>query len=75
LEKVNINEQGKQAIDALVHSVNRQLMVLKTNNPDIPINSIAQELEVLGVNPDNTYLFVKGHVIYDNVVLLHAGTT
>lgn len=69
LEKVNINEQGKQAIDALVNSVNDQLMVLKTNNPDISINSIAQKLEVLGVNKDNTYLFVKGHVIYDNVVL------
>ncbi len=23
----------------------------------------------MGVNQDNTYLFVKGHVIYDNVVL------
>ncbi len=69
LEKVNINEQGKQAIDALVNSVNCQLMVLQTNNPDMSLNSIAQELEILGVNQDNTYLFVKGHVIYDNVVL------
>ncbi|MCK5523346.1 MAG: hypothetical protein KAI83_09455 [Thiomargarita sp.] len=51
----SLGTRKKQAIDALVHSVNRQLMVLKTNNPDIPINSIAQELEVLGVNPDNTY--------------------
>jgi len=70
LEKVNINEQGKQAIDALVNSVDCKLRELKTNNPDININSIAQELEVLGVNQDNTYLFVKGHVIYDNVVLM-----
>jgi len=69
LEKVNINEQGKPAISALIKSVNCQLDILKKNNPDMNINSIAQELEVLGVNQDNTYLFVKGHVIYDNVVL------
>ncbi len=42
LEKVNINEQGKQAIDALVNSVNRQLMVLKTTHPDMNLNLIAQ---------------------------------
>jgi hypothetical protein len=69
LEKVDINEQGKQAIDALINSVDYQLTLLKTNK-DIHINSIAQELEVLGVNKDNTYLFVKGHVIYDNVILM-----
>ena len=69
LEKVNINEQGKQAIDGLVNSVNYQLEILKTNHPEINIDSIAKELAVLGVNKDNTYLFVKGHVIYDNVVL------
>jgi ribosomal protein L18E len=70
LEKVNLNEQGKQAIEALIHSVNNQLNLLKNKKPPIDIHSIAKELKTLGVNENNTYLFVKGHIIYDNVVLM-----
>lgn len=69
-KKVDINEQGKTAIEALITSVNNQITALKTINSEVDINSIAKELENLGVNQDNTYLFVKGHIIYDNVVLM-----
>ena len=69
LEEVNILEQGKTAIENLVESVNDKLEQLKTAHTDIDLDSIAHELNTLGVHQDNTYLFVKGHVIYDNVVL------
>lgn len=52
-----------------MNSVNNQLTLLKNENSLLEIHSIAQELKKLGVNEDNTYLFVKRHIIYDNVVL------
>jgi len=70
LENVNINDQGSQAINALINSVNDKLSLLKKKNPLMDIHSIAEELKTLGVNEDNTYLFVKGHIVYDNVVLM-----
>ena len=69
LGTVDINEQGKTAIEALIHAVKTQLTSLKAKNPAIDLDSIAKELKTLGVNKDNTYLFVKGHIIYDNVIL------
>ena len=70
LENVNINDQGSQAINALINSVNDKLSLLKKKNPLMDIYSIAEELKKLGVNEENTYLFVKGHIVYDNVVLM-----
>jgi len=68
LENVNVKEQGKQAINALINSVNEKLSLLKKKTP--LLDCVVSELKMLGVNEDNTYLFVKGHVIYDNVVLM-----
>ncbi|EDN69931.1 ABC transporter ATP-binding protein [Beggiatoa sp. PS] len=70
LKNVDINEQGKTAIEALRNSVKNSLISLKNQNPTIDIASIAKKLETLGVHEDNTYLFVKGHILYDNVVLM-----
>ncbi len=70
IKKVDINEQGKSAIEALITSVNNQVTALKRMNPELDIDLIAKDLKKLGINKDNTYLFIKGHIIYDNVVLM-----
>ncbi len=34
------------------------------------LNNLKAELATLGVSPQNTYLFIQGHTLYKNVVLM-----
>ncbi|HAO21260.1 MAG: hypothetical protein BWK80_43205 [Desulfobacteraceae bacterium IS3] len=69
LNQVDISDQGKQALAALEEEVNKKLASL----PQIDENSLEnlkKELSKLGLSPKNTYFFIQGHTIYDNVVLM-----
>jgi Protein of unknown function (DUF4435) len=70
--KVNINEQGKKHLENLQKAVNNQLEELEKQLPnDVKIvNEIGKELNQLGVNSENTYLFIQGHTIENSVVLM-----
>jgi hypothetical protein len=68
-KRVGIDEQGEPAIKALTKAVVDKITHLKSVHPDIDTGVISDELKKLGVEEDNVYLFIEGHVIYDNVTL------
>jgi Protein of unknown function (DUF4435) len=66
-EKIDVFGKGGKELEALQESVKTKLASL----PTIPkIEELKQELATLGVIPDNVYLFINGHTIQDNVVLM-----
>lgn len=51
--------------------VERKLRNLQEKYPDAvkKVNALENNLKRLGVEPDNTYLFIQGHHIFENVVM------
>ncbi len=72
LDKVIISDQCKGALNGLSERVQVKIKELEEKHPEIipEIKKIAEKLNAIGVNSNNTYLFIKGHVIKDNVVLM-----
>jgi hypothetical protein len=72
LEKVQVSDKLGSAIKGLNDRVAIKLSELERNHPNdvTEIELLAKKLEQLGVLPINTYLFIQGHTIKDNVVLM-----
>lgn len=69
----NLNTyKPETAFEELRHSVNRKVAWLQKNFPEAKgkLQPLKEELASLGVTPDNTYMFIQGHHIMDNVVLV-----
>lgn len=58
-------------LQAMEKKVNRKRKDLEQRHPDAveEIELLGKELRKLGVYPENTYLFIQGHHIKDNVVM------
>jgi len=69
LEQVDYSSQGQEALAKLKKAVKEKLAILD-KIPDEQIKQFKAELHKLGVEPENTYLFMKGHTLYDNVVCM-----
>ncbi len=68
LSKIDISGHGKEQLNELQKKINETLSDL----PKIAEQELLQiknELSELGVNEYNTYLFIQGHALHDNVVL------
>lgn len=63
--------QPEKSLDGMAKRVKRKLNEIEHKHPQaIPeIENMKKELRNLGVNPDNTYMFIQGHHIMDNVVM------
>ncbi len=61
----------KTALDSLRRNVNKKIAWLQRNIPQAKgkLKPLKEELAALGIRPDNTYLFVQGHSLLDNVVM------
>lgn len=72
LDKAKIEDKFAFAFLGLKSRVNAKLAELETRFPGdvVKIDMLSQELKLLGLNENNTYLFVQGHTIKDNVVLM-----
>jgi hypothetical protein len=72
LDKVIIAEQGKTALSGLAERVRIKIQELEKKHPETisEIKKVADKLNILGINSNNTYLFIKGHIVKDNVVLM-----
>jgi hypothetical protein len=72
LDKVQISDKLTSAFEGLNDRVNIKMRELERNHPNdlSEIELLATKLEQLGVLPTNTYLFIQGHTIKDNVVLM-----
>ena len=71
-DKVDVAGQCAVAIGSLEKRVAAELASLEKDHPLAvdEINTLATSLETIGVNAENTYLFVHGHTLKDNVVLM-----
>lgn len=71
-ENPNINEAGEAALNNLAARVTGKLRELEQAYPEhsIKLDAFAQQFAALGLSEDNAYLFIQGHTLYDNVVLM-----
>lgn len=72
LEYPKIDEYGKTAIENTMKKVNIKLIELKDKfNTDVKtVEELGKELLPLGLVPENAYLFIQGHTLFENVVLM-----
>ncbi len=70
MQKLNI-ANPEEALDKLKKEVNRKIAYLQRNYLEAKgkIEPLKKELEELGLKPDNTYLYVQGHHLKDDVVM------
>jgi hypothetical protein len=70
--KIDIENHGKNNLEELIKNVNSQIEKLEKQFPNDIKNviKIGEELNQLGVNSENTYLFIQGHTIENSVVLM-----
>lgn len=61
----------ERSLEVMAKKVNRKLKDLEHKHPEgvAEIEAMKKELKELGVYPDNTYMFIQGHHIMDNVVM------
>jgi hypothetical protein len=66
-----MNENGDFLLEQLENRVNEKLQDLQQNFPNIKddIPNFISKINHVGLKDTNTYLFIKGHIVYDNVVL------
>lgn len=64
-------EHAGQIIKNIRHKVNSKVEQLKRLNPHAgqSYQKVKDDLTHLGVTPDNTYLFIQGHHLFDKVVM------
>ena len=69
VEQLNI-QKPVDALERLRRNVNRKLSWLQRHVPEAKgkLTALKEELALLGVDRDSTYLFVQGHHLMDNVV-------
>jgi hypothetical protein len=60
------------ALEELRHSVNRKMAWLQRKYPQAKgkLKPLKEEMQRLGVRPDNAYMFIRGHHLLDNVVMV-----
>lgn len=69
---VEIENNGADTIAWLERQVNKKLQRLEQQNPRMAAEmpSFAKYLRKKGVEPENTYLYMHGHTLMDNVVMI-----
>ncbi len=69
VEKLNIHNPAP-ALEKLRKTVNRKMSWMQRRYPEArgKLRPLKDELAQLGLHPDNTYLFIQGHHLMDNVV-------
>lgn len=70
LDHVNVH-RPEAGLEAMNKRVARKLRDLERRHPEArkEVEALQKELTALGVTPQNTYLFIQGHHIQDNVVM------
>lgn len=69
LEHFNLNKP-EAALDALRNRCNRKMAELQRTFPQArnTLKPLQRQIEALGVTPDTTYLYMRGHDLFDHVV-------
>lgn len=63
--------QPTQSLEELRRSVNRKMSWCQHHYPQArgKLGPLKEELEQLGVEPQNTYMYIQGHHLLDNIVM------
>ena len=69
---VDIRQNGEGTLAWLERNVERRHQALESENPQMvdDVMVFAQKLQKVGVERDNCYMFMHGHTLMDNVVLV-----
>lgn len=69
VERLNVMNYT-DAIERVRHNANRKVAYLQKHYPEAKgkLKPLKAELATLGLRPDNTYLYIQGHHLLDNVV-------
>ena len=70
IERINLYHP-EQMLETIRHRVNRKINQLQRQLPQgkITYKPLMKEIEELGVKPEETYLYMRGHDIFDKVVI------
>lgn len=71
--RISIKNNGELMLSNLKTRVQKKINTLKDKHPDIIISDYFKYYSKMGLRPYNTYLYVRGHNIYDFTIKL--GTT
>ena len=68
----DIREDGQQTLEWLERQVSKRVRMLETHNPQwaAEVEAFGQHIRNRGVEPNNVHLFMQGHTLMDNVVLI-----
>lgn len=66
---VDLSDKGSKTLEMLEANVRSALNELPLIENEVLV-SVKENLDRLGVVPENTYLFINGHVIFEKVVLV-----
>jgi len=71
---LDIEDNGSKTIEWLRRNVSKRENLLRQCNPRMiePMKEFEVQLRGRGLTPENAYLFMHGHTLMDNVVLIHA---
>jgi hypothetical protein len=72
LSNSDLSNHYKASLEDLDKRVTNKILLLENQFPNDKedVLSLENELEILGLKAENTYLFAQGHLIKDNVVLM-----
>lgn len=68
--RLSIENNGEIMLNNLTDRVGKKLNKLRTRYPDIDISQQYNKFSRLGLQPENTYLYIRGHNIYDFIIRL-----
>ncbi len=76
INSLEIAGNGRSTIEALARTVARRAETLAARHPQMvePMKEFEEQLRARGVTPENTYLFMHGHTLMDNVVMVLLNT-
>lgn len=69
-EKFNLNDIDNSILIPLKNRIDKKISELRQNQENTAqVNLLSEQLKNLELEDKNTYLFIQGHTLYDNVVL------
>lgn len=73
---LEIENNGERTLEWLRRNVAKREELLRRRNPRMiePMKEFEEQLRQRGVTPENTYLFMHGHTLMDNVVMVLLNT-
>lgn len=72
LNYLEVENNGKGTLEWLSRQAEKRLAILRRNNPswEREVGWFSKSLEAKGVTPETTYMYMQGHTLMDNVVVV-----